>query len=310
MTAVAVTGGFGYAGGRIVRNLIDTGVTVQVSTRRKAADVPGWARHGVTWGNDLDTVFEGADCIVHLAAPNEVECAADPETAIGTTVALTRNALDAARRCGARRFIYLSTVHVYGPMQGHIDEDTPPAPQHPYAVAHLESEQAVAAAAAGNFDAVILRLSNGFGAPADSGTDRWSLLVNDLCRQAVTHQRLVLKSDGLQQRDFLPLADAANAVRHFAVATPHPHGTRVYNLSAGTAMTVREMAELIRDRAQQRLGTGVELSIPVPGTAAPATGLQIDNRRLLDTGFALTADPAAEIDAMLGFCISIGRKDP
>ncbi len=309
MTTAVVTGGFGYAGGRIVRKLIDSGAAVRVSTRKQIADVPDWARQSVTWGDDYAALFEGADCAIHLAAPNEIECATNPGAAVEATVTLTRHAVGAALQHGVRRFIYMSTVHVYGPMQDHIDENTAPDPRHPYALAHLQSEQAVAAATE-NLDTVILRLSNGFGAPADTGPDRWSLLVNDLCRQAIEDRRLVLKSDGMQQRDFLPLGDVADAVAYFVFAPPHPTGVRVFNLSAGKAMHVRDMAELIRARAQELLGTEIELSLPAAAATAPQADLLIDNRRLLDTGFALTADPAAEIDAMLRFCMSIGRKDP
>ncbi len=302
MTTVVVTGGFGYAGGRIVRKLIDSGAAIRVSTRRQTADVPDWARKRVTWGSDYAALFEGADCAIHLAAPNEIECAADPDGAIDATVALTRNAVDAAQQHGVRRFIYMSTVHVYGPMQGHIDEDTAPGPRHPYALAHLQSEQAVAAATE-NYDAVILRLSNGFGAPADTGTARWSLLVNDLCRQAVEDRHLVLNSDGRQERDFLPLGDVADAVAYFTCAPPHPTGVRVFNLAAGKAVRVRDMAELIRNRAWVLLGDEIGLSVPEAGTPEPSIDLHIDNRRLLEAGFAPSTDPVTEIDGMLRFCL-------
>lgn len=302
MTTVVVTGGFGYAGGRIVRNLIECGATVRVSTRRQTANVPDWARQSVTWGGDYDALFEGADCAIHLAAPNEIECARNPNGSVDTTVNLTLNAIGAAQTSGLRRFIYMSTVHVYGPMQGYIDEDSPPDPGHPYATAHLESEKAVADAATNNFDAIILRLTNGFGAPADTRPDRWSLLVNDLCRQAVKDRHLVLKSDGMQQRDFLPLGDVANAVAYFVFAPPHPTGVRVFNLSAGKSVRVRDMAELIRTRAQELLGTEIGLSLPAAAVPAPQADLLIDNRRLLATGFTPATDPVAEIDGMLRFC--------
>ena len=104
MTTVVVTGGFGYAGGRIVRNLIECGATVRVSTRRQTANVPDWARQSVTWGGDYDALFEGADCAIHLAAPNEIECARNPNGSVDTTVNLTLNAIGAAQTSGLRRF--------------------------------------------------------------------------------------------------------------------------------------------------------------------------------------------------------------
>ncbi|MBO6948174.1 MAG: SDR family oxidoreductase [Rhodospirillales bacterium] len=302
MTTAVITGGFGYAGGRIARHLLEAGTDVRISTRRREQDIPKWARDNVRWDADLEKLSDGADCLIHLAAPNEIACAADPEAAIAATVGLTERALGAARAAGIPRFIYMSTVHVYGPMQGLIDENTAPDPGHPYAVAHLQSEHAVQAAAE-NIDAVVLRLSNGFGAPADNGTDRWSLLVNDLCRQAIRDHRLQLSSNGLQHRDFLPLSDVAAAVRHFVEGAPCPHGFRMFNLSSGRAMRVIDMAALIRARAEAMLGVDVCLETADGGPPPPATKLVVDNRRLLESGFQPNANAAAEIDGMLRFCI-------
>lgn len=305
MTAAVITGGLGYAGGRIAQNLLEAGIDVRISTRRRAADIPAWALDRVRWGPDLSALTDGADCLIHLAAPNELECAAEPEAAIAATVRLTEEAHDAASAAGVPRFIYMSTVHVYGPMRGLIDEGTAPDPRHPYAVAHLESERAIEGAA-GSLDAIVFRLSNGYGAPADDFTDRWSLLVNDLCRQAVRHRRLRLTSNGLQQRDFVPLSDVANAVRQFTAAPPRPNGVRLFNLASGKAMRVIDMVALIRARAEVVLDAKIDLETIDEGPQDTDEPLVIDNRRLLETGFRLTTDPAAEIDGMLWFCLRPG----
>lgn len=308
LSIVVITGGFGYAGGRIAQKLIESGIKVRIWTLRAADVIPQWAHDNVTWGDDLARLCDGAECLIHLAAPNEIACAANPEKEIAATRALTESALAAARAGAVGRFIYFSTVHVYGPLVGHIDETIPAAPAHPYAVAHLESEKLVEAASGSGLAALTLRLSNGFGAPADTGTDRWTLLVNDLCRQAVQDRKLVLTSDGRQRRDFLPLTDVAAATRHFAAMTAFPDRYRVINLSAGKAMTIREMARLIQDRASRILNTDIPLSVatPAPGGADgdPIPDLEIDNSRLRDAGFSPKAPVDAEIDALLQFCIN------
>ncbi|WNK00286.1 SDR family oxidoreductase [Thalassospiraceae bacterium LMO-JJ14] len=308
MTPIVVTGGFGYVGGRIVQTLLEDGADVRVVTRRAEHEIPAWALSHVTWGDDLKRLCDGAGCLIHLAAPNEIASAADPEKEIAATLALTEAALAAAHAAGIGRFIYFSTVHVYGPLNGHIDENTPTAPTHPYAVAHLESEKRVEAASGNGLAALTLRLSNGFGAPADTGTDRWTLLVNDLCRQAVQERKLTLTSDGRQRRDFLPLTDIAAATRHFAAMNPFPAPYQVINLSAGRAMSVLEMAYLIQDRAGKLLGADIALSVADEAAdrqdGGPTPELEIDNSRLCDTGFSPKAPLDAEIDALLQFCIN------
>jgi len=72
-----------------------------------------------------------------------------------------------------------------------------PRPVHPYAITHHAAEDFVLAAHdEKRLMGYVIRLSNGFGAPAHAGVDRWTLLVNDLCRQAVQTRQLILRSAG------------------------------------------------------------------------------------------------------------------
>jgi len=303
MKPVVVTGGFGYVGGRIVQKLMREGMRVRIPTRRERTGIPDWATN-ITWGSDLGALCRGAGSLIHLAAPNENICAANPMQAIADTLALTEAALVSARGTGLRRIIYFSTVHVYGPLQGHIDEETPSRPAHPYAEAHLKSEQLLKAAADENLEVLTLRLSNGFGAPADHGTDRWTLLVNDLCRQAIHAKKLVLKSDGRQRRDFLPLTDIAGATAYFTSRDALPKPYTVLNLSAGDAMSVLDMAKLIQTRASALLGEDIPLRVPPAQGHDESPDLIIDNRRLIDAGYTPKADLNAEIDGLLQFCLT------
>lgn len=304
VTRIVVTGGFGYVGGRLVQALLAENFDVSVSTRRTPAQVPAWAKDRVLWGSDLDALCAGADSLIHLAAPNETLAAAKPERAISDTVQLTDQAIAAARKAGVGRFIYFSTVHVYGRLAGHITEQTPTTPVHPYAVAHLQSEQRVRDAAEDNLQALVLRLSNGFGAPADTRADRWSLLVNDLCRQAVCEGSLTLNSSGLQWRDFIPLSDVTRALT-FLLKAPQSAPCKTINLCQGSSLTVGQMAELILDRARLLIDPEMSLHIS-PSEAGPDTpALEIDNQRLLQTGFQLKAPLEQEIDGLLRFCMDI-----
>lgn len=304
MKSVAVTGGFGYVGGRIVQKLLADGWDVRVATRRGAEQIPDWARGRVLWGHDLSILAEGADSILHLAAPNETIAARDPDCAIRETVDLTRLALEAARKTGVGRFIYFSTVHVYGPLAGTITEATPAQPTHPYAIGHHQSEQLVQAAADTRMGALIVRLSNSFGAPADAGAERWSLLVNDLCRQAVCEGSLTLSSSGLQWRDFIPLHDVLLATKYFLERPKPASASDILNLSSGKSMTVRQMAELILERARLLIRPDMQLSVAESDAKPVMPPLVISNQHLIQTGFRLSADFGTEVDELLAFCKS------
>lgn len=310
MKQIVVTGGFGYVGGRVVQALLADGHNVRVSTRRRGNGIPGWASAHpaagrLSWGADTAALCEGADTVLHLAAPNETEFADDPAAAVRQTVELTGTALAAAAKAGVPQFVYFSTIHVYGRLSGSIDETTPLRPQNGYADAHRLSEERVVAEAGEGIQPLILRLSNGFGAPADTGAGRWTLLVNDLCRQAVRDGELRLMSSGQQWRDFIPLTDIAGAIRHFTGdrAPAAPGG--VFNLSCGKSVTIRQMAEMILARARVMIDPHIGMSAPPPGDRPDDPPLHIDNRALIASGFTPSTSPEKEIDGMLAFCKAV-----
>ena len=136
------------------------------------------------------------------------------------------NAMNAAERPGAGNsrlplFLYCSTVHVYGPVAGHIAEQNVPAPVNDYALTHLFGEEYCRLYARNkNIPCAILRLSNGYGAPLHAPFTQWNLLVADLCRSAYTAGRITLRANPEQERDFVWLGDVAGVIERLAANAP------------------------------------------------------------------------------------------
>jgi UDP-glucose 4-epimerase len=212
--------------------------------------------------------------------------------------------IEAARAESVAGIINFSTAHVYGaPLCGILTENTVPRPVHPYAIAHSLSENIVLAARnRGGPPGLILRVSNGFGAPTHRDIDRWSLLVNDLCRQAVTNRRLVLKSSGRQVRDFVTIGDIGAAVVFFLTQGTSAWEDGLFNLGGNNSLTILRMAESIAKRCNEVLGFEPEITVaePPPGETCPDLVYSID--KLEKTGFRLTGDIESELDAELEFC--------
>ena len=303
--SIVLTGGFGYVGGRIARALIASGAKVRISTRRSDDQIPAWARGNqhVKWGSDLLELSINADTIIHLAAPNEIVASKAPQQCIDETVALTSAALNAAVANSVRRFIYFSTVHVYGaPLIGRLNEMSPVNPAHPYAAAHYESERLVQYRCNSEMQTLILRLSNSFGAPADQSVDRWSLLVNDLCFKAASTRCMSLNTSGGQLRDFIPLTDVVDATLHFITANDNGWRNQIVNLTAGESMTVRQMAEMVHARAYQIIGPDVILELPDNVQIEEIDSLHIENGLLRQTRFSPALKFEQEVDYLLEFC--------
>jgi UDP-glucose 4-epimerase len=235
---------------------------------------------------------------------NEVDAAKDPMGALCINAKESLAWLRAAQNASVKRFIFFSTAHVYAsPLIGRLDEATLPAPRHPYAITHRATEDFVLAAhAAGEIDGLVLRLSNAIGAPADAEVNRWMLVANDLCRQAVRDGKLVLKSSGLQLRDFVPMQDVTKAILHFATAPRATWGDGLFNLGSGTSISVYDLACLIGERARAIFGRDVpvERVAPIEGETPPPLDFCI--KKLRATGFVPTGDLAREIDETLLLC--------
>lgn len=308
---VLITGGLGYVGGRVGQMLAaEPAHDIVLGTRLHAEPLRGTPRTRVAhvrWDSlaGLEALCDGVDTIIHAAGSNADKCAADPVGALEFNGLATARLVQAAGRRQVKRFVYLSTAHVYGsPLAGTITEDTPPASLHPYATSHRAGEDAVREMhRRGPMAGVVIRLSNAYGAPASPGANCWTLLVNDLCRQAVSSGRMVLNSSGRQRRDFVPMTSVCRAIAHLAEVPAERLGNGLFNVGGGWSPTVLEMAQYVAGRVEAATGRRPEVR-PKPGPAEDGEPLDYRISKLLGTGFEAgdrgTAD--REIDALIEFC--------
>jgi UDP-glucose 4-epimerase len=300
---VVVAGAGGYVGGRLVEELVERPGVDVVAIARKPRP---WLEHVEQRSVDLRErvpgladALAGADAVVHLAGPSEVLAAAEPERVLADTVAISSNLGSAARDAGCGRFVYLSTTHVYGTRVtpgAVLTEDMRPEPRHPYAIARLASEHALAGL---GIDPVCLRLTNSVGAPVHAEVDRWTLVVNDLCRQAVSTGELRLNTDGTQWRDFVSLADAARIIADLALGAGRPG---VWNLGSGTAWRVRDVAGLVADTYERLTGERPPVVAPDP-TSDPEAPPTVDVSGLAGDGLSSTTPLEAAVEEIAEFCL-------
>jgi len=314
-TRVLLTGGLGYVGGRLALALHEAGYVVYCGTRRNGLSAPAWFPKMLMTNLDWDSIdslsqaCKGVDCVVHLAAMNEIESVHDPVGALQVNGLASLRLLEAAKLADVRRFIYFSTAHVYGsPLQGSIDETTLPRPIHPYAITHKVAEDFVLAMHdRKQIEGAVIRLSNGFGAPVTPDVHRWTLLVNDLCRQAVTTGELRLNSSGTQLRDFITLGDVASAVKHVIQLDAAQLADGLFNLGSGKTMSIFEMTK--RVAARWKVLTGHEIAIVRPAEDdLPPLVLNYRCDKLMATGFTLTSQVDCEIDDTLKLCLKAFGK--
>lgn len=245
-----VTGGRGYVGSAVVAELVAHEHVVDV------LDIDLRDRAAVAGLREYDNVC-------HLAALTRVrDSFADPLSCYAVNLGGTINLLKALDRGEAPvRLVFLSTAAVYGGREGTLTEATPPRPESPYAASKLAAEWLIGRqAAVGRLGAVTLRCFNVAGAvDGRADQDPTRLIPNAVGAASGRLGPLVVNGDGSTVREYVHVADVANACR-LALARAVPGTHEVYNLGTGTGLSVSEVV----DTLEQVIGR------PVPVTHGPA----------------------------------------
>ncbi|EMN89711.1 NAD-dependent epimerase/dehydratase family protein [Leptospira weilii] len=306
---ILVTGSSGFLGGRIAKYFGMLNEFELILGTTKNFQLPNYIQSGkvilIDWNSQisLESVCENVEYVIHCAGINAQDAAKDPQKAFEFNGRVTGRLMDAAIKNRSFKFIYVSTAHVYGnPLVGNITENSPLTNQHPYAVSNVAGEREVSDRnALGGIFGINIRLSNAFGAPVDPNVNCWMLLINELCKQAVMTRRMVLKTSGIQRRDFISIQDVCLAIHHF-LRIQSDRKDDTYNVGGGMSLTVWEMANLVRERCKQILGFLPELERVEPEKNEVPVDFNYDTTKLFSTGFRHSETFVSEIDDLLIFC--------
>jgi UDP-glucose 4-epimerase len=236
---------------------------------------------------------------------NAEDCKLDPVLALEFNGLATSRIVNSSIQMGVKKFIYLSTAHVYcNPLQGLITENMCPTNLHPYATSHLAGEKSVLYASRnGEIDGIVLRLSNAFGSPVHPDVNCWMLLVNNLCRQAVETGRLSLHSSGNQVRDFVPLQGVCQIISALIGKNKSSGLNSLFNVGSGISMTILDMAFLVQERYEKMLNARPEIICLKETELVEESSLIYDSKRIREYGCNIYFDIVTEIDHLLKFCI-------
>lgn len=304
-----ITGGFGYIGGRLSKYLYDHGHEVIVASRERRTDygyLPNVETRTIDWDDqkNLGGLCKGIDVVFHAAGMNAAVCASNPAGALKFNGLASTCLVDSAIENKVSNFIYFSTAHVYSsPLVGHISEESCETNVHPYATSHLAAEKHLLyRASQGSIKGYVFRLSNTYGPPVDSRANCWMLLMNDICKQAVTENTIVLNSSGMQRRDFIPMSSLCYISEYFARSEYIGANRPIINVGGGWAPRVIEVAELVRDRCGEIYGHVPEIHRPADGKTDNDSALIFDISKLRKYCSLPVVDVKSEIDATLKFC--------
>lgn len=234
-------------------------------------------------------IFAGCQLLVHCAGVTDEEMRNDRRRAFDRATTGTEAMLRAALTAGITRLVYISSAHVYGPLTGVLDESSPANPLNDYALAHFLAEQLFhRVAAAVGLSCLILRPCAVYG-PLRSLQEfrRWDLIPFGFPAAAARDGRIVLKSSGMQVRNFVGTDIVAMTIVDWLRRTPG--GTELVNPIGATDLSVLGLAERCARLYHEITGMVCPIERPVDfteveeptlaycsGKASPNVGVTID----------------------------------
>lgn len=263
---ILVTGGAGYIGSHVVRQLGANGENVitldNLSTGFEAAVTSGELVIGDTGDAALlDRVFDdhAIDTVMHFAAHTIVpESVADPLKYYRNNTANSRTLLERAHAHGVKHVVFSSTAAVYGiPPEGQASEATATRPINPYGSSKLMTEWMLRdLSSAGGPSYVALRYFNVAGCEPGGtigqSTPKATLLVKVACEAAVGMRPGVSiygtdypTPDGTGLRDYIHVEDLATAHLDALAYLRNGGKSTTLNCGYGHGYSVREVLSAV-----------------------------------------------------------------
>jgi len=281
-SSVLVTGGLGFIGSHLARELVEAGADVVLvdslipqygGSTRNIAGLEGRVQVNISDVRDehsLRALVRGRDFLFNLAGQtSHLDSMRDPYADLEINCRAQLSILEACRHHNPGvKVVFASTRQIYGrPQRLPVDEEHPIAPVDVNGINKTAGEwYHLVYASAYGLRVSVLRLTNTYG-PHMRVRDARQTFLGYWIRQLVRREPVAIFGDGSQRRDFNYVDDAVSAFL-LAAALPAADG-RVYNLGDRAHVSLRELAQLLVG-----LNGGGELhTVPFP-----------DDRKAIDIG--------------------------
>lgn len=251
---VFVTGGAGFIGLHVVRQLLDEGYTVRIfdsmwrGDRDAAAELAKTGRvdvidQDIRNGGAVRSAMEGFDYVVHLAADSINKSVADSYSSVDINMVGSHNVFAAAADLGVKRLVYASSASVYGePDKLPMHEDDRLKPQTPYCIGKRTGEDLLGFyQRTKGLSWIALRFFNVYG-EGQKMTAYYTSVINHFVARLKNGDAPVIDGEGKQSMDFIHVVDIARAV---VLAVGSEGGNVPINVGTGIDTTVAELADIL-----------------------------------------------------------------
>jgi len=254
MSKYLVTGGAGFIGTNIVKQLLSDGHQVVVLDNYAGGKKPERILPGAEYieGDirnevDLDKACTGVDGIFHLAAlPRVTFSVENPELTHDVNVNGTLKVLMAARRNNVKRVVFSSSSSTYGASENKllVEDQTIKSPLSPYALHKLIGEQYCRIfSELYGLETISLVYFNVYG-PYFDPDGAYALVIGRFLKQIKDGEPMTVCGDGEYYRDYTHVSDVARA--NILAMTKNTVGKgETINIGCGTPHTVNDLVKMI-----------------------------------------------------------------
>ena len=314
---ILITGGAGFIGNEVARQLVAAGALVTVVDNlvngkwQNIADLPSdrlvFDKIDIRDLDSMGRIVRGQDCILHLACLGVRHSIHAPLENHAVNATGTLQLLELARQNSVGRFVYVSSSEIYGTAQtAPMTEQHPAWPMTVYGAAKLAGERyADAFWRTYRYPVTVIRPFNAFGPRSHHEGDSGEVIPKFMLR-ALCGRPLLIHGDGKQTRDFTFVADTARGIIEGSFS-PRTIGLTL-NLGSGAEISVGDLATLVLQVTGSN-DSHVEYGPDRPGDVrrliadttlardafgyVPQVGLEDGLRRLLAWYQSLNTPPAA-----------------
>lgn len=250
-TNVLVTGGAGFIGSNLVKQLIKDGNHVTVLDNFMSgyhSNLEPFSSVKIIEGDirDKDIVekaMKGNEVVFHLAASVGNKRSIDfPIIDAEINVIGTLNILEVARKAGVRKIVTSSSAGIFGELKTlPIKEDHPIEPDSPYGCTKLAEEKlCLVYAKLYDIEAVCLRYFNVYG--PNQRFDAYGNVIPIFVFRMLRDEPITIFGDGEQTRDFVNVNDVVQA----NIKAAETGGVcEAFNIASGTRVTINHLVEMI-----------------------------------------------------------------
>ena len=253
---VLVTGGAGFIGSHITQKLVELGAQVTVIDNLSTGNIENLKniKQHITFIEkdiiNIDNCVEatrGQAIIFHLAAFISVpESIKNPAKCHEINVNGTFNILHAAQMNNVQRFVFSSSSAIYGSIEGICKETMTPHPESPYGTSKLIGEY-YCKQFADNFGlhTVALRYFNVFG-ERQNPNGAYAAVIAKFKNLMKQNKPVTIFGDGLQTRDFIPVANVVEANLTIAMLPKTFMNGQVFNIATGKSINLLELIDMLK----------------------------------------------------------------